>query len=167
MRGDIVLEYNGKKVKDADSLRNTVAQTKVGAQVNLKILRKGKEYNITVTITESPKEPVEAKIESVPEDARRGEALAGLEVVELTKEIAQQLGLNRDEKGVVLLKVETGSAADEAKLRKGDVIQEIDAKKVVAINDFNKIVSAIKPDATVLLFINRGGQKFYTTIKAS
>ena len=67
----------------------------------------------------------------------------------------------------MLLKVETGSAADEAKLRKGDVIQEIDAKKVVAINDFNKIVSAIKPDATVLLFINRGGQKFYTTIKAS
>lgn len=167
MRGDIVLEYNGKKVKDADSLRNTVAQTKAGAQVNIKILRKGKEYNITVTITESPKEPGEAKIESVPEDARRGEALAGLEVVELTKEIAQQLGLNRDEKGVVLLKVEAGSAADEAKLRKGDVIQEIDTKKVATINDFNKIASAIKPDAIVLLFINRGGQKFYTAIKAS
>lgn len=166
MRGDIVLEYNGKKVKDADSLRNTVAQTKAGVQVNIKILRKGKEYNITVTITESPKEPVEAKIESVPEDARRGEALAGLEVVELTKEIAQQLGLNRDEKGVVLLKVEAGSAADEAKLRKGDVIQEIDTKKVATINDFNKIASAIKPGATVLLFINRGGQKFYTAVKA-
>lgn len=167
MRGDIALEYNGKKVKDADSLRNTVAQTKAGSQVNIKILRKGKEYNLTVTITESPKEPGEAKIESVPEDARRGEALAGLEVIELTKEIAQQLGLNRDEKGVVLLKVETGSAADEAKLRKGDVIQEIDTKKVTTINDFNKIASTIKPGATVLLFINRGGQKFYTAIKAS
>ncbi|MBU4319778.1 MAG: DegQ family serine endoprotease [Nitrospinae bacterium] len=167
MRGDIVLEYNGKKVKDADSLRNTVAQTKAGSQVNIKILRKGKEYNLIVTITEAPKEPGEAKIESVPEDARRGEALAGLEVVELTKEIAQQLGLNRDEKGVVLLKVETGSAADEAKLRKGDVIQEIDTKKVTSINDFNKIAPTIKPGATVLLFINRGGQKFYTAIKAS
>lgn len=167
MRGDIVLEYNGKKVKDADSLRNTVAQTKAGSQVNIKILRKGKEYTLIVTITEAPKEPGEAKIESVPEDARRGEALAGLEVVELTKEIAQQLGLNRDEKGVVLLKVETGSAADEAKLRKGDVIQEIDTKKVTSINDFNKIAPTIKPGATVLLFINRGGQKFYTAIKAS
>jgi serine protease Do len=167
MRGDIVLEYNGKKVKDADSLRNTVAQTKAGSQVNIKILRKGKEYNLTATITESPKEPGEAKIESVPEDARRGEALAGLEVIELTKEIAHQLGLNRDEKGVVILKVEAGSAADEAKLRKGDVIQEIDTKKVASINDFNKIASAIKPDAIVLLFINRGGQKFYTAIKAS
>lgn len=167
MRGDIVLEYNGKKVKDADSLRNTVAQTKAGVQVNIKILRKGKEYNLAVTITESPKEPGEAKIESVPEDARGGEALAGLEVVELAKEMAQQLGLNRDEKGVVILKVEAGSAAEEAKLKKGDVIQEIDAKKVATINDFNKIASAIKPGATVLLFINRGGQKFYTAIKAS
>ena len=67
----------------------------------------------------------------------------------------------------MLLKVEAGSAAEEAKLRKGDVIQEIDAKKVATINDFNKIASAIKPGATVLLFINRGGQKFYTAIKAS
>ncbi|OGW71336.1 MAG: hypothetical protein A2484_01235 [Nitrospirae bacterium RIFOXYC2_FULL_44_7] len=167
MRGDIFLEYSGKKVKDADGLRNTVAQTKAGSQVNIKILRKGKEYNFTVTITESPKEPGEAKIESVPADAARGDALAGLEVIELTKEIAQQLGLNRDEKGVVLLKVETGSAADEAKLRKGDVIQEIDTKKVANINDFNKIAPTIKPGATVLLFINRGGQKFYTAIKAS
>ena len=167
IRGDIVLEYSGKKVKDADSLRNTVAQTKAGSQVNIKILRKGKEYNFTVTITESPKEPGEPKIEPVPGDAARGDALAGLEVIELTKEIAQQLGLNRDEKGVVLLKVETGSAADEAKLRKGDVIQEIDTKKVANINDFNKIAPTIKPGATVLLFINRGGQKFYTAIKAS
>jgi serine protease Do len=167
IRGDIVLEYNGKKVNDADGLRNTVAQTKAGSQVNIKILRKGKEYNFTVTITESPKEPGEAKIESVPVDAARGDALAGLEVIELTKEIAQQLGLNRDEKGVVLLKVEAGSAAEEAKLRKGDVIQEIDTKKVANINDFNKIAPTIKPGATVLLFINRGGQKFYTAIKAS
>ncbi|MDI6745461.1 MAG: DegQ family serine endoprotease [Thermodesulfovibrionales bacterium] len=167
MRGDIVLEYNGKKVKDADSLRNAVAQTKAGSQINIKILRKGKEYNLTATITESPKEPGEAKIDSVPEDARRGDALAGLEVIELTKDIAQQLGLNRDEKGVVILRIEPRSPADEAKLRKGDVIHEIDAKKVATINDFNKVASTIKQGATVLLFINRGGQKFYTAIKAS
>ena len=67
----------------------------------------------------------------------------------------------------MLLKVEAGSAADEAKLRKGDVIQEIDTKKVTSINDFNKIASTVRPGATVLLFINRGGQKFYTAIKAS
>jgi len=167
LRGDIILEYSGKKVKDADSLRNTVAQTKAGSQVNIKILRKGKEYNLSAAITESPKEPGEAKVEPAPQDAVRGEALAGLEVIELTKDIAQQLGLNRGEKGVVILKVENGSAAEEAKLRKGDVIQEIDNKKVTNINDFNKIASAIRTDATVLLFINRGGQKFYTAIKAS
>jgi len=167
MRGDTILEYNGKTVKDADSLRNMVAQTKTGSQVNIKILRKGKEFSLTALITEAPKEPGEASIEPVPEDAKRGEALAGLEVIELTRDIAQQLGLGRDDKGVVILKVEPGSPADEAKLRKGDVIQEIDSKKINSIGDFNKIASNIKPGSSVLLFINRGGQKFYTAIKAS
>jgi len=166
MRGDIILEYNGKKVKDADSLRNTVAQSKAGAQVAVKILRGGKEYNLNVTIAEYPKERGEATPESSREDAQR-EALAGLEVIELTKEIAQQLGLRRDEKGVVVVRVEPGSAAEDAKLKKGDVIQEIDNKKINTLNDFNKIASNIKPGETVLLSINRGGQRFYAVIRAS
>lgn len=166
MRGDIILEYNGKKVADADSLRNTVAQSKAGSQVAVKILRGGKEYNLTVTIAEYPKEIGEAAPELLHEDKQK-EALAGLEVIELTREIAQQLGLNRDEKGVVVVRVEPGSAAEEAKLKKGDIIQEIDNKKVSTINDFNKIASNIKPGGTILLFINRGGQRFYAVIRAS
>ena len=166
MRGDIILEYNGKKVKDADSLRNIVAQSKAGSQVMVKILRRGKEYNLNVIIAEYPREIGEATPEPSPEDIQR-QALAGLEVIELTKEIAQQLGLKRDEKGVVVVRVGPGSPAEEAKLRKGDVIQEVDNKKVTTLNDFNKIASNVKPGETVLLFINRGGQKFYAVIKAS
>ncbi|MBI4691757.1 MAG: DegQ family serine endoprotease [Nitrospirae bacterium] len=166
MRGDVILEYNGKKVTDADSLRNAVAQTKAGTQVTVKLLRGGKEYRLNVTIAEYPKEPGEAAIESEHEDAQR-EALAGLEVIELTKEIAQQLGLNGDEKGVVVIRVEPGSAAEEAKIKKGDVIQEIDHKKVNTLNDFNRIASNLKAGETVLLFVNRGGQRFYAVIRAS
>lgn len=166
MRGDIILEYNGKKVTDADSLRNTVAQSKAGAQVDVKVLRGGKEYNLNATIVEYPKEIGETSPELAHDDKQK-EALAGLEVIELTREIAQQLGLSRVEKGVVIIRVEPGSAAEEAKLKKGDIIQEIDNKKVNTINDFNKIASAIKPGGTVLLFINRGGQRFYAVIRAS
>ena len=165
-RGDIILEYNGKKVEDADSLRNIVAQSKAGSQVTIKILRGGKEYNLNVAIAEYPKEISEAMPESSHEDAQR-EALAGLEVIELSKEIAQQLGLNRDEKGVVVVRVEPGSAAEDANIKKGDVIQEIDNKKVNTLNDFNKVASNIKPGEAVLLFINRGGQRFYAVIRAS
>jgi len=167
MRGDIVLEYNGKEVDDADSFRNMVAQSKAGAQVMVKILRKGKEHKLTVTIAEYPKELGKTTPEISSENTQQREALAGLEVIELTMEIAQQLGLSRDEKGVVIVRVEAGSPADEAKLRKGDVIQEIDNKKVSTLTDFNKIASIAKGGETVLLFVNRGGQKFYVVIKAA
>ncbi len=163
-RGDIIIEYDGKKIRDADTLRNTVAQSKPGSQIAVKLLRGGKEYALTVTVAEYPKEINEAEQQPANDNAQR-EALAGLEVRELTKEIAQQLGLRREEKGVVVVKVETGSAAEDAKLKRGDVIQEIDNKKVNTLNDFNKIAAGIKPGDTVLLFINRGGQRFYTIIK--
>ena len=64
------------------------------------------------------------------------------------------------------MKVEPGTAVEEAGLRKGDVIQEIDRKKVEGLNDYNRIISSLRQMETVLLFINRGGKKFYVTIKA-
>ena len=65
------------------------------------------------------------------------------------------------------MKVEPGSPADEAEMKKGDIIKEIDKKKVDNLGDFNRIASNIKKDETVLLFINRGGKRFYVILKAS
>jgi serine protease Do len=87
--------------------------------------------------------------------------------MELTKEGARQLGLHKDERGVVIVRVEPGSNAEEAGLRKGDVIQEIDRKRVEKLADYNRIISAIRPGDTVLLFLNRSGKKFYVTLKTS
>ncbi len=166
MRGDIILKFNGKEVKDVGSLRNMVAQSKVGTQVSIKILRGGREYNLNALIVELPKEIAGAMPEPSPEEAQR-EALAGLTVMELTREIARQLGLSRDERGVVVVRVEPGSAAEESGLKKGDVVQEIDKKRVTNLDDFNRIASTIRPNETVLLFINRGGRKFYIALKSS
>lgn len=166
MRGDIILKFNGKEVKDVGSLRNMVAQSKVGTQVSIKILRGGREYNLNALIVELPKEIAGAMPEPSPEEAQR-EALAGLTVMELTREIARQLGLSRDERGVVVVRVEPGSAAEESGLKKGDVVQEIDKRRVTNLDDFNRIASTIRPNETVLLFINRGGRKFYIALKSS
>lgn len=166
MRGDVILEFNGKEVKSVGSLRNMVSQSKVGSQVKLKILRGGKEYQLTVTIAELPKEVAGSPTEPSPEDIQRN-AFSGITVMDLTKEIARQLGLGANERGVVVVKVEQGSGADDAGLKKGDVIQEIDKKKVAGLGDFNKITSSIEPGDTTLLFVNRGGRRFYITIKGS
>ena len=166
IRGDVILEFNGKEVKDVSSLRNMVAQSKTGSEVSMKILRSGKEYTVKVIIVEMPREIAEVVPSHLPNDSE-AEALTGLTVMDLTKEIARQLGLYKDEKGVVVVKVEPGSPADEAEIKKGDIIKEIDRKKVDNLGDFNRIASNIKKDETVLLFINRGGKRFYVILKAS
>lgn len=165
-RGDVVLEINGKEIRNVESLRNIVAQSKVGTDIKLKILRDGKTLNISIRVTEFPQElthaaPVE------PEDAphAQGDMFAGLSVMNLTNDIAKQLGLSNNEKGVVIVKVDSDSAAGEAGLKKGDVIQEINKKRVKDQSDFNKVLSGIREGDTVLVFINRGGNKFYITLK--
>jgi serine protease Do len=166
MRGDVILEFNGKEVRSVGSLRNMVSQSKVGSQVRVKILRGGKEYEMTVTIAELPKEVAGSPGEPSPENIQKN-AFSGITVMDLTREIARQLGLGANEKGVVVVKVEQGSSADDAGLKKGDVIQEIDRQKVAGLGDFNRITSSIEPGDTSLLFINRGGKRFYVTIKGS
>lgn len=163
LRGDIITTINGKDVKSVGSLRNLVAQSAVGSSVTLKVLRSGKEVAISAVIAELPKEIAAAPQELLPEEAQRN-AFSGITVMGLTREIARQLGLGPDEKGVVVVRVEPGSAADEAGIKKGDVIQEVDRKRVASVEDFRKIGAAIEPGNTALLFMNRGGRKFYLTI---
>lgn len=165
-RGDIITEYDGRKVKDVGNLRNMVAQSKVGTEVPVMILRGDKEYSVKVLIAELPRDLAESSQGSTA-DEQTFEGLVGLNVMDLTREVARQLGLNKEEKGVVVIRVEPGSAAEEAGVRKGDVIQEVNRKKVERLDDYNKIISGMQPGDTVLLFVNRAGKKFYVTLRTS
>jgi serine protease Do len=165
-RGDIITEYDGKKVKDVGNLRNMVAQSKVGTEVPVTLLRGDKEYSVKVLIEELPRDLAESSQGNIP-DEQTFEGLVGLNVMDLTKEVARQLGLNKEEKGVVVIRVEPGSAAEEAGIRKGDVIQEVNRKRVERLDDYNKITSGMQPGDTMLLFVNRGGKKFYVTLRTS
>ncbi len=166
-RGDIILEFDGKKVKDVGALKNMVAKAGIGDELTVTIIREGKKQSLKVVIRELPKEFVDSSGPDLVPDDFRFEGLAGLTVTELTREIARQLGLGSNEQGVVIVRVEQGSVPEEAGLRKGDVIQEIDREKIDGLDTYNSLVSKIKPKDTVLFFINRGGKRFYQTIKVS
>ncbi len=165
-RGDIILVFNGKKVDDVGGLRNMVAQSKVGSEVAVTIMRGEKEYSVRVIIAELPKDAAEAAPGNPPEDQNTG-SLIGLSVMDISREIARQLGLSREEKGVVVVRVEPGSSAEDAGLRKGDVIEEVDRKKIERADEYNRSVSGIRSGDTLLLFVNRGGKKFYVTLRVS
>jgi serine protease Do len=166
MRGDVVLEFNGKEVRDVSSLRNMVAQSKTGVHITMKILRAGKEFIVGIGILELPREVAEVAPDRLPNDTET-RVLTGLTVMDLSKEIVKQLGFNKDEKGVVVVRVEPGSPADEAEIKKGDIIKELNKKEINSLEDFNKTATGIKRSESALLFINRSGKRFYVILKAS
>ncbi|RJQ17917.1 MAG: DegQ family serine endoprotease [Nitrospiraceae bacterium] len=165
-RGDIIVEVDNKEVKNVETLRNMIAQSRVGSRITLKVVREGKPLPLSVAITELPQDAAQA-VPQEPEEKflREDNALAGFRVMDLSQEIAKQLDIPKDEKGVVIVKVDPYSTAEDAGLKKGDVIQEINKKTIRNISDFNNVVSKLRKGDTLLLFINRSGNKFYITLK--
>jgi serine protease Do len=165
-RGDILLEYDGKAVENTGQLRNLVAETPVGSRVKIKIFRDKQEKVLDLKIDEQPKDIAQGEKEEEPGD-ETSSALSGVDVRNLTPDIARDLDLPESQQGVVVEQVEPGSGADEAGLQRGDVIIEMNRKPVKNTKDYNREVSKLKKDQSVLLLINRQGRTIFMTINAS
>lgn len=154
--GDVIVEFDGKEVKDSAELPIIVARTPVEKKVRMKVLRDKKEVLLNVAVGELKEEEVVA---AVPE---KGEL--GMTVQRLTPQIAESLGLEKTE-GVVVTQVESGSAADEAGIRRGDVILEIDRKAVRSVDEYKKSVATIRKGRGVLFLVRRGESTLFLALK--
>ena len=99
-RGDVILSYQGRPVIDTNSFRNEIAATKPGSTITLQVMRDGKTSEMKATLEEN----AAAKDARRGSEDRDGEAAAkfGMTVEPITPEIARQLELDRDAKGVVI-----------------------------------------------------------------
>ncbi len=79
--------------------------------------------------------------------------------------MARELGLNEKTKGVVVTNIDPDSSANDAGLREGDVIQEINRQEIKSIKDYEKIAATLKKDQPALLLINRRGASLFLTVK--
>jgi serine protease Do len=154
--GDVIVEFDGKEVKDSGDLPIIVARTPVEKKVRMKVLRDKKEMTLTVAVGELKDEEVVA---TAPE---KGEL--GLTVQKLTPQMAESLGLEKAE-GVVVTAVEPGSAADESGIRRGDVILEIDRKPVRSLEDYRKLAATIRKGRGVLFLVRRGDSTLFLALK--
>ncbi|MFQ5938371.1 MAG: PDZ domain-containing protein, partial [Acidiferrobacterales bacterium] len=93
-------------------------------------------------------------------------ALAGLEVRNLTAEIAKRLNLPPDSKGVVVTQIDPSSKAAQAGLRVGDVITEINRESVGSLDDYKRIVGKLGKNENPLLLVKRREGKFFVVIKS-
>jgi serine protease Do len=156
-RGDVIVSFDGKEIKEMNDLPFVVASTPVGKVVTVEVIRKGKKKNVHVKIGR-----LEEEGEAVVE-AKQGTEL-GITVEEITPEMAQQFGL-ADEKGLVVVQVEDNSPAAEAGIRQGDVILEIEQGPVRTLGDYRKKIQQLKKGDTVLFLLKREGSTLYLTLK--
>lgn len=160
-RGDVIMEYEGQAVVDPRTLQGQVLGTAVGDQVSLIVMRDGHKVTVEAVIREQNTHPQVAQVNSMPQEG----PLAGVAVQNLDGRIAQQLGLEEDVNGVVVMEIMPGSDAERAGLAQGDVISEINRKPVRSESDFAKVVSHIEKQQDALIFIHRGKGALYLTVK--
>ncbi len=158
--GDVVLRVNGQEVKNAHALSQMIADIKPGTSVALGIMREGKEKTIDVTLGTMPTQEGETPQPSQPEK----ENSRGMTVQDITPDLAQQLGVNPNMSGVVITDVAPGSPAEQAGLRAGYIIVEIDHKTVQDVDEFNKIIDSIPNDKNILLRIRTKGAASYVVV---
>jgi serine protease Do len=158
--GDIVLEFEGKKMDGPGDLQRAVGFTAPGAGAKLKVWRDQSERTIEIKIGEAPDER-----EARAPGGRPTRSLLGLEVRPLTPEVARQLNL-RTTDGVVVARVEDGGPAAEAGLQRGDVIREINRKRVQSMADFERLTKDVKDGDRLTLLLQRGPMTLYVAFTA-
>ena len=158
LKGDIILELNGKPVEDANQLRMTISMMSPDAAVTLKVFRGGAERQVAVKLAELPVK--EASVRSEP--AGTGSVLSGVAVEDVDAQTARRLGLPANTAGVVVTNISPSSPAVDSGLRRGDVIQEVNRQPVKNTSDFERAIRNSK-DQTLLL-VNRQGSTMYVAV---
>ncbi len=152
--GDLIVEFDGKKVTSAKQLTEMVADTASGKPVPLKYLRDGRVQNTTIQIGERPssKQVAERQLN----DPAQGSKL-GLSVGTVTPEIASELKL-KVKSGVVIQSVQPGSPAAEAGLQPGDVIHRVNRTSVISVESLSGALRGLQNEKEAVLQVERNGQ---------
>lgn len=168
-QGDVILDFNGREVPEMRRLPAIVAETAVGATVDVTIWRRNAKEKVRVTVGELEAEQVAAApatdmpAEAMPSDM---ESL-GLALGTVTPELRTRFSLDEDTKGVVITEVKEGSSGAEKGLRAGDVIVEVDQEEVSTPADVVEKVEAAKSEGyrVVTLLVFRQGDFQWVAVR--
>jgi serine protease Do len=155
-RGDVIVQFNGQAVKDMEDLPKIVAGTTPNSVVDVEVIREGSKKTLQVTI--------EVLKDSQPALVAKAADPLGMQVQDITKELAQSLQLE-DTQGVLVSDVTPGNSAAESGIRRGDVIAEMNRNPVKNMQDYQRLLGSVKKGASVLFLVKRGGTTIYIAVK--
>lgn len=149
--GDIVILIDGKKIRNANDVRNRIGLLPVGERIKFKLLREGKEFELTILVDEGTSKKIKPKVTS--------ELLIGVTVGDIQKGNPYFGKV----KGVTVLEIKRGSLAWVSGLRTNDVITSVNKNPVKNLEEFLSAVD--KKNDSLLLRIVRGNMATFIVIK--
>jgi len=160
--GDVIVEFDGKRVTSPKQLTEIVADTPVGKSSVVKYVRDGKVETATIKLGERPPKAGEDDQGDQNEPEEQGGKL-GASVSNVTPEIARQLKL-KVVTGVVIQNVQADGPAADAGLQRGDVIRRVNRVLVTNRQDFFKAMSSLRGEKELTLQIERNGQLQFVSV---
>ena len=165
--GDVILEFNGKAVKNRDELVATVVATRPGITVPVKIMRDKQEKTLSLTVDELDLEDEGSRVAeqrtSVEPDEQPSQGF-GITLSALTPDIAKRLRAT-DAQGVLVSDVEQGSPAFRATVARGDIITRINRQPVRTPQEASRVLGQVPSGGTAFLLVLRGGQEQFITVR--
>jgi serine protease Do len=164
---DVITQVDGTPVTSDSQLQHEVLKKKVGQNVELTVWRKGQSMKVPVKTGELPGEITPAANRPIhpSEPKQQDVGKFGLQVQELTKDVAERLHLSAQQ-GVIVTDVEDNSIAATEGIEREDVITEVDGKPVTNVQSFREALNKADPKRGVLLYLDRKGSKTFAVLKA-
>ena len=158
--GDVIVEFNGRTVKEMKDLPRIVAETPIGSKVPVKVMRKGKEVSVMAEVGRLEDGEKLASAQTGQQNNDAVEAL-GMMLSPISDELRQRYNIDADVKGAVITSVKTDSPAAEKRLEPGDVVTEAGEQPVQSPGDIARRVAEIEKENknTILLLVAKGGKQ--------
>ena len=159
--GDVIVEFNGKKVLRSSSLPPLVGRSAVGKDANVTIIRNKERQNVKVNIAELPTSITQAAYTPEKDEPKQSSAL-GMSVNPLSESARKQLKISS---GVQVIDVESTGAARDAGIQKGDVITMIDNQEISSVDEFEDVTGDLKSGKSVALLVQRRSGPVFLAIR--
>jgi serine protease Do len=157
--GDVIVEFNGNKVEDPHRLQNLVERAPMSGEQTVVVLRGDEKLTVPVSLAPLPADAAKSDSETAPAKPETKVESLGLEVSDLTADVAQQLGF-KDQSGVVITSVTPGSSADRAGLESGMLIARVGSQDIHSAEEFKAAVEGAHDDGLLLLIRTPQGSQF-------
>ncbi len=163
-RGDVVLKYEGRDVKDVNDLRNLVARTSVGTEASVEVFRDSKPVHLKIIIGEQPSD-LFGQRGGYGGGPMAPSADYGMALENLTPEVARRFGYQDETGGVIVMDVIPGGLAETSGLQPGDLIKEVNRGRIANTQEFWQAAEASPKDKGLLLLVKRGKTTRYVLLK--